>query len=126
MQGLGEAGKRGFHVHEFGDVTNGCFSMGGHFNPTDKDHSSHTDKDRHVGDLKQIEASGQDITNYEYVDRLASLFGEDSIVGRGLVVHMNADDLGQGNDAGSKANGNSGPRVACCTIALAQKATVDD
>lgn len=31
---------RAIHVHEFGDETNGCASLGGHFNPTNKEHGS--------------------------------------------------------------------------------------
>ena len=37
------------HIHEYGDLTEGCKSMGGHYNPTNTDHS-HSGLG-HVGDL---------------------------------------------------------------------------
>ena len=33
-------------------------------------------------------------------------------------IHAGADDLGQGEDEGSKASGNSGARIACCAIVI--------
>ena len=44
------------------------------------------------------------------VDGLAFGTGPDSIVGRGLIVHANADDLQ------SQPAGNSGARLACGVI----------
>ncbi|KAL5258698.1 hypothetical protein ACHWQZ_G009233 [Mnemiopsis leidyi] len=44
------------------------------------------------------------------------LEGLDSIVGRAVVLHAGKDDLGTGDDDGSKATGNAGSRVACCTL----------
>ena len=41
--------------------------------------------------------------------------GRDSIMGRGLIVHANADDLT------SQPAGNSGPKVACGVIGIAAK-----
>jgi Cu/Zn superoxide dismutase len=37
-------GKHGMHVHAIGDLTSGCASAGGHFNPTNKTHGGPDDE----------------------------------------------------------------------------------
>ena len=45
VTGIAE-GKHGFHIHEFGDFTNGCVSAGSHFNPYRKEHGGPEDENR--------------------------------------------------------------------------------
>ncbi|XP_023321506.1 superoxide dismutase [Cu-Zn] 5 [Eurytemora carolleeae] len=47
-------GLHGFHIHQLGDTTQGCKSMGGHFNPFQVSHGAPTDVSRHSGDLGNI------------------------------------------------------------------------
>jgi Cu-Zn family superoxide dismutase len=36
-------GQHGFHIHQFGDTTNGCASTGGHYNPKGVNHGAPSD-----------------------------------------------------------------------------------
>ena len=56
-----------------------------------------------------------------FKDEKISLHGEESIVGRSVVVHQNEDDLGKKGDEESLKTGNSGPRVACGVIGLSKE-----
>ncbi len=109
-------GLHGFHVHQYGDCSapNGD-SAGGHFNPEGMPHGAPTSHERHVGDLGNVTADKDGKAHLEWVDKLMSFEGRDSIIGRGLIVHAMADDLV------SQPAGNAGPRVACGVIGVAAK-----
>ncbi|KAK9879097.1 hypothetical protein WA026_003926 [Henosepilachna vigintioctopunctata] len=101
-------GLHGFHVHEFGDNTNGCISAGAHFNPCNKQHGGPKHAERHVGDLGNVEAGDDGIAKVNIVDDVISLKGENSVIGRTLVVHADPDDFGDGGHELSKTTGNAG------------------
>lgn len=104
-------GKHGFHVHEHGDCSShDGMSAGGHFNPTNKKHGGPDSAERHAGDFGNLEADGNGYAHYDRVDTIISLNGEDSIVGKSIVVHADEDDLH------TQPTGNSGARVACGLI----------
>jgi len=111
-------GSHGFHVHQMGDTTNGCKSMGGHFNPNAVSHGAPYDVSRHVGDLGNIQANSYGVANFERTDRHISLNGIHSVLGRGVVVHAGQDDFGRGGNDGSLKTGNAGGRVACGVIGI--------
>ncbi|XP_063973659.1 superoxide dismutase [Cu-Zn]-like [Diachasmimorpha longicaudata] len=111
-------GKHGFHIHEKGDLTQNCTSFGAHFNPENKTHGAPTDTERHIGDLGNIEANDQSVATIHIVDKVISLSGPHSIIGRGVVVHSGVDDLGKNEDQGSKTTGNAGDRVGCGVIGI--------
>jgi len=111
--------ERGMHIHQFGDNTNGCTSAGPHFNPFGKDHGAPSDEIRHVGDLGNFKTDGQGNGKGSVSDTLIKLIGEQSVLGRTIVVHAGTDDLGRGGHAESKKTGNAGARPACGVIGIA-------
>uniref|UniRef100_A0A5Q0MVW9 Superoxide dismutase [Cu-Zn] n=1 Tax=Oxya chinensis TaxID=165482 RepID=A0A5Q0MVW9_9ORTH len=119
IKGLNK-GKHGFHVHEFGDISDGCTSAGPHYNPLAKDHGGPDDVDRHIGDLGNVTAGDDGVAKVCFFDKQISLIGKNSIIGRTLVVHADPDDLGRGDHPLSRTTGNSGARVACGIIGVAK------
>lgn len=105
-------GDHGFHIHRAGDLRgNGCQGACDHYHVgKHQDHGGApgTRKAaRHTGDLGNIH--GPRFTRTYTVPRVkvADLWG------RSLIVHADADDLGQGSHADSKTTGHSGKRIAC-------------
>lgn len=108
-------GKHGFHIHQYGDISapDGT-STGGHFNPENVNHGAPGDKIRHVGDLGNLEAGADGKANLEYTDKVISMSGAHSIIGRGIIVHTGEDDLT------SQPTGAAGARVAYGVIGIAK------
>jgi len=117
IEGL-KPGPHGFHVHEFGDNTNGCVSAGAHFNPFGKQHGGPDDENRHVGDLGNVVADESGHARVTLKDAQVSLGGEHSVVGRTIVVHADGDDYGKGGFEDSLTTGHAGGRLACGVIGL--------
>lgn len=111
---------RGFHVHQFGDNTNGCTSAGPHFNPLKKTHGAPEDDERHVGDLGNVTTDSSGVAEGSKQDLLIKLVGEHSIIGRTVVIHEGTDDYGRGGFSDSKTTGHAGGRPACGVIGLTE------
>lgn len=111
-------GKHGFHIHEKGNLlVKDCNGCKGHFNPYNKNHGDRKDKERHVGDLGNIESiHGQ--VKIVFRDNLIKLRGVNSIIGRSVVIHKDEDDLGKGDNKESLITGNAGSRLDCAVIGL--------
>lgn len=115
---------RGIHIHNWGDTRQGCDSACAHFNPYNKLHGSEIlyGNDRHVGDMiNNIQSRGGKVY-LEYYDNLIDLFAPltKNIVGRMVVIHENADNLGfdRDTDRESATTGKAGKRIACAPIVL--------
>jgi len=116
-------GKHGFHIHEFGDLSKGCESAGGHYNPHGVDHGDI--KSGHIGDLGNVVADQDGVAKFKIVAPRIDLVGEYSVVGRAFVLHQDQDDLGNGGDDESLKTGNAGDRVACGVIRLSESLEED-
>lgn len=103
-------GDHGFHIHEFGDCSaaDGT-SAGGHFNPTSMAHAAPTAEKRHMGDMGNVTADDQGHVTLDYIDKHILLA---SIIGRGMVLHANPDDMT------TQPTGNAGARIACGVIGV--------
>ena len=112
------------HIHEFGDTSDGCKSLGLHYNPKNNTHGSFSlpEHPRHAGDLiNNFKSDKNGSFHFQYEDETITLFGEDTILGRSVVVHEGRDDLGLGvgdKRKESLISGNAGKRIVCGVIGL--------
>lgn len=117
VRGLEPNSKHGFHIHEFGDLSDlqKGQSVGDHFSPEGTPHGRPDDPadKRHVGDLGNIEANDEGIAEIRMRDELVSLRGPHSVVGRAFVVHEKEDTFTQ-------PSGDAGDRIAFGTIGIAK------
>jgi len=117
ISGLAPNSLHGFHVHEAGDLSDKCTSMCAHFNPYNMTHGCPGMKNRHVGDLGNIQTNNKGEAKYTFYDDVIKLRGtKANIIGRGLIIHEDPDDCGQGGNAESLKTGNAGKRIACAVI----------
>ncbi|XP_059805756.1 uncharacterized protein LOC132380781 isoform X2 [Hypanus sabinus] len=105
----------GIHIHEFGDLTRGCETLGGHYNPHHRRHGSH------AGDLGNFRPNATGNIYQTKAQRHLHLHGPHSIIGRSVVIHENEDDMGVLDMPGSAEHGNAGLRLACCVIGVSSQ-----
>ena len=112
VMGLKPGGEFGFHIHEAGDCSSGDgMSTKGHFNPLGKSHAHHGTVERHAGDLPSLKSdAGGNASLTIDLDVITVAAGPTSIVGRGLIVHVQPDDFK------TQPTGNAGARSACAVI----------
>lgn len=121
IRGLSKSSLHGFHVHTYGDMSEQCDSMCAHFNPYGKSHGGPDSTQRHVGDLGNIRSDSNGVAEYRMRDSHIKLRGTKSnIIGRGLIIHADEDDLGKGGFSDSLTTGHAGKRIACAVIGHAR------
>lgn len=112
ITGLTPNQEHGFHIHEKGDCSSGDgMSTGGHFNPFGKAHAHHGTSERHAGDLPALKADASGRASFSVeLDVITVADGPASVVGKGLIVHVQPDDYK------TQPTGNAGARSACAVI----------
>lgn len=104
-------GSKGFHIHEKGDCSDPKgMSTAGHYNPGNVKHGA--PGSGHAGDLGNLvfDDSGKATINMKLSGVSIRKDASNSILGRGLIVHADQDDLK------TDPTGNAGGRVACGVI----------
>jgi Cu-Zn family superoxide dismutase len=114
ITGLKPGSEHGFHIHEKGDCSApDGMSAGGHFNPGHQDHGNVATDPHHGGDMPNIKADDKGVATIDgpVSSNVNIGKGDDfDIIGRGLIVHADADDYK------TQPTGNAGARLACAVI----------
>jgi Cu-Zn family superoxide dismutase len=116
LTGLSAGSTHAFHVHEFGDCSApDATSAGGHFNPGQQPHGDRAAGGaHHAGDIPNQTAgeNGEAAVDQMLAGLEIASGGANDIVGKGVIVHAQADDYT------TQPTGNAGGRIACGVIEL--------
>ena len=115
VRGLKKNAKHGFHIHETGDLREGCKSCCAHYNPGNAEHGGLESGSSHAGDLGNIKTDDGGVCDMTI---RTDKFIVDDILGRSVIIHEDEDDLGLGEFEDSKTTGHSGARIACSVIGI--------
>jgi Cu-Zn family superoxide dismutase len=111
-------GKHGFHIHKAGDLRGeGCKGLCEHYDIGNNSHGGepNTTKERHTGDLGNIELKNGKFTKTYYIKGISVK----DLWGRSIIIHQDEDDLGKGVHEDSKVTGHSGARIGCAIFGRA-------
>ena len=115
LKGLSKNHLHGFHIHETGDLREGCKSCCAHYNPDGAEHGGLDNG--HKGDLGNIKTDSDGNCNMSI---RTDKFNVKEILGRSIIIHQDEDDLGLGTHDDSKTTGHSGARIACSVIGISK------
>ena len=116
LAGLQPGATHALHVHEFGDCSApDATSAGGHFNPGQQPHGDRAAGGaHHAGDIPNQTAgdNGEAAVDQALAGLEIASGGANDIVGKGVIVHAQADDYT------TQPTGDAGGRIACGVIEL--------
>jgi Cu-Zn family superoxide dismutase len=117
IYGLNPNQEHAIHIHETGDLSEGCDSCCAHYNPENKKHGGPNAVERHVGDLGNVRANSEGIAEFKIIDSLVKVY---AVIGRSFIVHADPDDFGLSGHSDSLTTGHAGKRIGCGVIGIAK------
>jgi Cu-Zn family superoxide dismutase len=116
--------ERGFHIHQYGDISNSAgTAAGGHWNPDGSTHGLPGDTELHAGDMGSIktfqDGDGFYDNNFDYSDTWWTI---DDLIGRAIIVHQGLDHGNEPTCTDANLNGAAGPRDYQCVIGVPNSA----
>lgn len=121
VKGL-KSGYHGLHFHEVGDCSDysdGFKKSGAHLHTENREHGLLSPVGPHAGDIPNIFIHSNGVGKADIYSEMISLTGKDfkpellDYDGASIIIHENADDYF------SQPSGNSGSRIACGEIKIA-------
>jgi Cu-Zn family superoxide dismutase len=103
-------GEHGFTIHDAASCAEVAQRPAGHWNPTRGQHGPIESPARHVGDFGNLRVDADGKASFAMVTNRFRLGGDDTVVGKVVVIHARRDD------GKTQPSGNSGAAVACGVI----------